>query len=83
MTKIPNNFGDKNEKCICGAQENMTHIYICESINKIIPEISYDQIYNGNLRRQIEIFRRMEMNLGIRKQMKDRRFWQSLLKRSY
>ena len=27
MTQIPSNFGNKNEKCLCGAEENMSHIY--------------------------------------------------------
>ena len=71
MTRIPSNFGNKTEKCMCGEPENMTHIYNCKSINKMKPEISYEQIYNGNVRKQIEIFRRMESNLKIRKQMKD------------
>ena len=55
MSKIASNFGNKEEKCICGAEENMHHIYSCESINNIKPETSYDEIYNGKLKNRIYI----------------------------
>ena len=69
MTKIPNNFG-KEEKCVCGKFENMSHIYSCEILNKKKTKISFDEIYNGNLHNQIEIFRRIENNLEERRKMK-------------
>ena len=70
MIRIQNNFGNKDEKCICGAIETMAHIYYCKSLNQNSPEIPYDQIYNGNLNSQIEIFKRFEKNLEENKEIK-------------
>ena len=36
------------------------------------PELSYDKIYNGNLKSQIEVFRRIEKNLEMRQEIKIR-----------
>ena len=63
MTRIGNNYGKKEEKCICGAIETMAHIYLCKSLNQNDPEISYDEIYNGNLNSQIEVYKRFEKKL--------------------
>ena len=66
MTKIPANFGNKEAKCLCGDIETMLHIYNCESLNQNKTQIPYNEIFNGNLESQIEIFRRMETNLEKR-----------------
>ena len=71
MSKIPINFGNKEAKCICGEEESMSHVYSCKFINKAKPSINYNEIYNGNLNTQIEIFRRMEWNLEKREQIKN------------
>ena len=70
MTKIPINYGQKDEKCVCGADENLQHIYSCQAFNKIKPEIQYNEIYNGNLKTQIQIYRRMEKCMELRNQVK-------------
>ena len=70
MTRIENNFGNKEEKCICGAIETMAHIYYCKSLNQNEPETPYDRIYNGNLKSQIEILKRFEKNLEVSKENK-------------
>ena len=70
MTKIPSNFGKKDEKCQCGITETMDHIYSCEILNEKKPEINYDKLYNGNLRSQIEVFRKMETDLEKRNQIR-------------
>ena len=66
MIDIPNNFG-KEITCICGIKENMMHIYICEiwSDNGKLQnkKISYNNIYNGNIKKQIEILKTFEQNL--------------------
>ena len=71
MTEIPSNYGKKEEKCVCGNEENLPHIYSCNILNKIEPKISYHQIYNGNLKTKIDIFRRIEINLERRKALKE------------
>ena len=70
MTRIPYNFGKENEKCICGRIETISHIYECKSLNQLEAKISYNEIYNGNLNNQIEIFRRLEISLEKRIKMK-------------
>ena len=72
MTNIPINFGSKEEKCICGSLETMSHIYSCESINQTKIKTNYEHIYNGNLRKFLEIFRRMKTNLKTRQEIKSR-----------
>ena len=67
MTKIPYNFGKKEEKCVCGNLENISHIYSCKSLNKNEFRILFNEFYNGNLEQQIEIFKRLENNLEMRK----------------
>ena len=69
MTNIPSNFGNKKEKCRCGEIETMQHIYSCQLFNEKQIEISYDKLYNGNLKSQIYIFRRMNENLERRNKM--------------
>ena len=70
MTRIPYNFGKKDEKCFCGKIESISHIYECKSVNQLEPIIPYNEIYNGNLNNQIEIFRRLEISLENRIEMK-------------
>ena len=70
MTQIPTNFGKTEEKCICGENESLSHIYICESLNQMKTKTNYEEIYNGNLKTQIQIYRRMENNLERRKELK-------------
>ena len=55
MTIIPSNYGKKEEKCICGSEENLPHIYSCTKLNKIEPKNPNNQIYNGNLNTKLEI----------------------------
>ena len=73
MTMIPFNFGQKEEKCVCGALESMQHIYYCEILNQKKPELSYDLIFNGNLKSQIEIFRKFTKNLETREELKSKK----------
>ena len=42
---------------------------LAENLTK--QKITYNQIYNGNLNTKLEIFRRIEINLEIRNQMKE------------
>ena len=50
----------------------MLHIFNCEIINAMRPELSYNKIYNGNLKSHIEVFRRIEKNLEMRQEIKIR-----------
>ena len=73
MTMIPSNFGQKEEKCVCGELENMQHIYYCEFLNQKKPQSSYDLIFNGNIKSQIEIYRKFTTNMERRQELKTRK----------
>ena len=71
MTKIPDNYGNES-LCLCGKKEDMKHIYNCEIWNETKNEkIPYNNIYNGNIKKQIRILKIFEQNLEKRnKKMK-------------
>ena len=64
MIKIESNFPKQNLKnyCYCGKEENMTHIYNCELLNKKKPNIPYERLFFGNITHQIEVFERFDEN---------------------
>ena len=73
MTKIENNFqkGGKKIKCFCGEDEEMEHIYNCNLLNENNTiEIRYEEIYENNIFKQIQIMKKFEINLEKRNQIK-------------
>ena len=50
----------------------MQHIYECEQFNtqSMDNNLQYEKIYNGNISDQIKVFRKMEINLEKREDMK-------------
>ena len=41
---------DIENKCICGKQEDIMHIYQCEVLNTgEQPELEYEKIFEGNI----------------------------------
>jgi hypothetical protein len=74
MVNIANNFpkSDIKEKCSYGKIEDMQHIYECEKLNTNIMDnsLKYEKIYNGNISDQIQVFRKMEINLEKREDMR-------------
>ena len=68
MVNIPANFSSKNEtKCRCGEKEEMSHIYECKQLNNKKQQLTpYTKIYNGNLKEQISVYKRMSENLKNR-----------------
>ena len=69
MVDIPDNFprGKTEFKCICGEQENMSHLYNCELLSeKKEKRLEYEKIFNGTINQQIEIFRIIQQNLNQR-----------------
>ena len=65
MIEIPANIG-KEENCICGKMENMSHIYYCYGTKENLP---YEKLYNGKLKEQETIMRRFRNNMEIRKKL--------------
>ena len=69
MVDIPNHFSSENKKylCICGEEENLPHIYVCERLNETeIEKLPYEKIYTGNVEEQRKILEKMENNLQVR-----------------
>ena len=68
MVDICSNFSKSEVKptCVCGEIESMKHVYICEILNneKTVQSEVYENIYNGNIRKQIEVFRKFDENLN-------------------
>ena len=63
MTEIKSNYVSEKENtsvCICGEKENQKHIYNCTNLNKKIPEVKYEKIYEENLKEILYIIRKFE-----------------------
>ena len=73
MTNIPNNFQKtKSENvCFCRKREDMKHIYECGIYNEEEVMLNYEEIYNGDINDQIEIFRKFEENYRKRELLKN------------
>ena len=72
MIQIPNNFknNDNQSKCPCGCIEDMKHIYECEILNENEkPNIQYEKIFNGNIKQQIEVYRKFKQNMEKREKL--------------
>ena len=68
MNKIHMNFKNDdnfdNHTCICKSTIVNEHIYLCETLNEGRKlNISYDQIYNGNIVSQKEIISILNENI--------------------
>jgi hypothetical protein len=67
MVDICSNFSKSEVKptCVSGEIESMKHVYICKILNeKTVESEEYENIYNGNIKKQIEVFRKFEENLN-------------------
>ena len=73
IINIPSNFSSKcDKKCECGEKENMKHIYECKFYdNNWKTTIPYEKVYNGNIRQQIEVYKRFKENLVKKKKKKE------------
>ena len=69
MVQISYNFHqNKNvDKCVCGEEETMEHIYSCRLLNKEEQQLSFKLIFNGNIGEQITILRIFQNNMKERK----------------
>ena len=73
MVNIPFNFSSNCEyKCECGEKEDMNHIYQCDLYCKEEdrPIMPYEQIFNGNMKQQIYVYKKFKQNLEKREQLK-------------
>ena len=48
----------------------MKHIYECEILNENEkPNIQYEKIFNGNIKQQIEVYRKFKQNMEKREKL--------------
>ena len=79
MINIPWNFKSNKEdytcKVKCGMEENNEHILYCKVLNgERKNTYKYENIYNGNQKMQVEIFKIMKENLEKRQKLSERSF---------
>ena len=60
MVDLPANFGN-SELCICGNEENMSHIYSCEYLNMKEITSSYEKIFNETSVDQLKYLERLKI----------------------
>ena len=70
MYIIKENFAhmDLPEHCICGTPENTEHIFSCVFLNPHINTQTYNNIFIGDIKSQIETYKRMKYSAEIRKE---------------
>ena len=74
VSDIPANFSsskENTEKCICGEQETMEHVYNCKYLNTEEPDEDFLKIFNGNPKEQRKVQCRFEQNLANRDEQKE------------
>ena len=71
MVQISYNFPqNKNiDKCVCGEEETMEHIYSCKLLNKEKYQLSFNLIFTGNIGEQITIFKIFQNNMKERERL--------------
>ena len=64
IVPISENFPNtKTENiCPCGQIESMMHIYICINLNIESVKITYEQIFDDNVRSQKQVYNRFKQN---------------------
>ena len=74
MVPLQSNFGNNNnniETCLCGYTETMEHIYYCKYWNQELNiNIPFEEIFQDNVPKQIEISRRFFQNFEKRNKVK-------------
>ena len=66
MVELPENFPGRkmDDKCFCNKPKTTLHIYQCENLNDgNAPQLDYEFIHNGNLKKQVRIFEKFDENL--------------------
>ena len=73
MVLIPANFTSSENivKCFCGDDENMRHIYSCQTLNNIEEVIPYEMIFKDDIIPQYEVYKRFADNLKQREDIKN------------
>ena len=70
MLPIAANFPSNEivEKCWCGEDEDMKHIYMCEYLTSETVKTPYEMIFSENVSKQKKVYKQFELNYDRRKQ---------------
>ena len=73
MIEIKEKFSNMNirTECICGATEDMIHIFNCSILNKEESKCELKDIYKNDMKYQIEPYNRMKEVLKIKYKIHD------------
>ena len=73
MVPILENFPNSQTGniCSCGQIESMRHIYICKNLNVQNEKISYEKIFDDNVRSQKELYDTFKQNFETREKIRD------------
>jgi hypothetical protein len=73
MVPISENFPNaKTENiCSCGQVESMRHIYLCTNLNIESVKISYEKIFDDNIRSQKQVYNRFKQNFETREKIRN------------
>ena len=63
---------DNNTLCICYQPEDLPHIYECKMLNENKLLVDYSRIYNGTIREQNQVLRRIKESLKKREDFKNK-----------
>ena len=71
IQEVEDNFGNHDKICICKETESMKHIYNCKTLNSSEIRYDYEDIYEEDVKKQIEIVRRFEESMKHRTNTKE------------
>ena len=73
MVPISENFPNIQIEniCSCGQIESMRHIYTCKNLNSESETISYEKIFDDNVKNQKQVYTRFKQNFETREKMKN------------
>ena len=73
MVSILENFPNTQTGNICSCRqiESMRHIYICKNLNIENEKISYEKIFDENVRSQKKVYERFKQNFETREKIRD------------
>jgi hypothetical protein len=73
MVPISENFPNAKTEdiCSCGQVESMRHIYLCTNLNIESVKISYEKIFDDNIRSQKQVYNRFKQNFETREKIRN------------
>ena len=72
MLVLSSNYSrHQKEICLCGKEEEtIKHIYYCKIFKNETTKTEFDEIFSNNIKKQVEVLRRLEICLQRRDEIK-------------